>query len=285
MSEREFPPQQQERPGLESEMDPEPQAEMRDYLGSQKLAGRRTLVTGGDSGIGRAVSIAFAKEGADVVFTHLPEEEDDAAATTGLIEEAGRSGYAIAADLSDEEECKRVVTETVARLGGLDVLVLHHGTQWHRESLEEITTEQWETTIRTNLTSFFWIAREALAHLGEGASIVMTGSVNGYRGNASLIDYAVTKGGIHTLAQSLSQNVRDRGIRVNVVAPGPVWTPLIPATMPAEKVEKFGQQAPMERAAQPDELAPSYVFLASNQLSSYYTGQVLGAIGGEVQAG
>lgn len=266
-------------------MEPEPQAEMRDYLGSQKLEGRRALVTGGDSGIGRAVSIAFAKEGADVAFTHLPEEEGDAKVTTGLIEEAGRIAQPIAADLSDEEECERVVVETAERLGGLDVLVLHHGTQWHRESLEEITTEQWETTLRTNLTSFFWIARAGLPHLGEGSSIVMTGSVNGYRGNASLIDYAVTKGGIHTLAQSLSQNVRDRGIRVNVVAPGPVWTPLIPATMPTEKVEKFGSQAPMERAAQPDELAPSYVFLASNQLSSYYTGQVLGAIGGEVQAG
>jgi NAD(P)-dependent dehydrogenase (short-subunit alcohol dehydrogenase family) len=265
-------------------MDPRPRSEMRDYRGSGKLAGKRALITGGDSGIGKAVSIAFAKEGAQVAFAYL-EEDSDAETTAGLVAEAGGGGHPIRADLSDEDECRRTLAEAVAHLGGLDVLVLHHGTQWQRDSLEEITTEQWDATIRTNLTSFFWLTREGLPHLGDGSAIVMTGSVNGFRGNASLIDYAVSKGGIHTLAQSLAQNLIDRGIRVNVVAPGPVWTPLIPATFPPDKVEKFGEQAPMERAAEPDEIAPSYVFLASNELSGYYSGQTLGAIGGEVHPG
>jgi NAD(P)-dependent dehydrogenase (short-subunit alcohol dehydrogenase family) len=282
--ERERPPQEQERPGLESEMEPEPQSDMRGYAGSGKLAGRKALVTGGDSGIGRAVCVGFAKEGADVAFGYL-SEDSDAERTRELIEENGRKAVPIRADLSEEGACEETVARAREELGGLDTLVLHHGTQWVRDSLEEITTEQWETTMRTNLTSFFWVTRAALPHLGEGSSIVMTGSVNGFRGNDTLIDYAVSKGGIHTLAQSLAQSLLDRGIRVNVVAPGPVWTPLIPATFPAEKVEKFGQQAPMERAAQPDEIAPSYVFLASNELSGYYSGQTLGAIGGEVHPG
>lgn len=265
-------------------MTPEPRSEMRDYRGSGKLEGKRALVTGGDSGIGRAVSVAFAKEGADVAFAYL-SEDPDAERTESLIAETGRRAVPFRTDLSEEEACERLVADAVESLGGLDVLVLHHGTQWVRDSLEEITTDQWETTLRTNLTSFFWITRAALPHLGDGASIVMTGSVNGFRGNDTLIDYSVSKGGIHTLAQSLAQNLVDRGIRVNVVAPGPVWTPLIPATFPAEKVAEFGQQAPMGRAAEPDELAPSYVFLASNELSGYFTGQTLGAIGGEVHPG
>lgn len=282
--EREFPPQEQERPGYEGEMAPEPQSEMRDYVGSGKLQGRRALITGGDSGIGRAVAIAFAKEGAEIAIAYLAEDED-AERTAELASTNGDKTHLLRSDLSSEEECERVVEQAVDQLGGLDVLVLHHGTQYPKDSLEEISTEQWEETMRTNVTSFFWLTRKALSHLGDGASIVMTGSVNGFRGNSTLIDYATTKGAIHTLAQSLSQNLSDRGIRVNVVAPGPVWTPLIPATFPAEKVEDFGKQTPIGRAAQPDEIAPSYVFLASNQLSSYYTGQVLGAIGGEIHPG
>lgn len=284
MSDHEFPPQTQDRPGDEHEMQPEPQSEMRDYAGSGKLDGKRALVTGGDSGIGRAVSVAFAKEGADVAIAYLSEDEN-AERTTELIGAAGRNGHAMRSDLSSEKECRRVLSEADERLGGLDVLVLHHGTQYPQDALEEISTEQWEETMRTNVTSFFWLCREALSYLDEGASIIMTGSVNGFRGNSTLIDYATSKGAIHTLAHSLSQNLQDRGIRVNAVAPGPVWTPLIVATFPEDKVEDFGKQAPIGRAAQPDELAPSYVFLASNELSSYYTGQILSPIGGEIHPG
>jgi NAD(P)-dependent dehydrogenase (short-subunit alcohol dehydrogenase family) len=284
MGDNEFPPQTQPRPGEETEMTPEPQSEMRGYVGSGKLEGKRALITGGDSGIGRAVAIAFAKEGADVAIAYLSEDED-AEKTRSLVAEAGGDGHALRSDLADEQQCEAVVSDAVERLGGLEVLVLHHGTQYPVDELGEISTEQWELTMRTNLTSFFWLCRAALPRLEEGASIIMTGSVNGFRGNATLIDYAVSKGAIHTFAQSLSQNLSERGIRVNAVAPGPVWTPLIPATFPEEKVEKFGQQAPVGRAAQPDELAPSYVFLASNELSSYYTGQVLAPIGGEIHPG
>ena len=284
MSEHEFPPQEQQRPGTEGEMRPEPQSEMEGYRGSGKLDGKRALVTGGDSGIGRAISIAFAKEGADVAIAYLSEDED-AQRTAELVAEAGREAHTLRIDLSGEQACERTVAEAVERLGGLELLVLHHGTQYPKDSLEEISTEQWEETMRTNVTSFFWLCRAALPHLDEGAAIVMTGSVNGFRGNSTLIDYATTKGAIHTLAQSLAQNLTERGIRVNVVAPGPVWTPLIPATFPADKVEDFGKQAPIGRAAQPDEIAPSYVFLASNELSGYYTGQVMGAIGGEIHPG
>jgi NAD(P)-dependent dehydrogenase (short-subunit alcohol dehydrogenase family) len=280
----EFPSQQQERPGHEGAMDPEPHDEMRDYTGSGKLSGLVALITGGDSGIGRAVSVAFAKEGADVAIAYL-SEHDDAAHTRGLVEAEGRRALTIACDLQREEECRRAVEETVSQLGRFDVLVNHVGTQTPVDSPDELTSEQWDGTFKTNVYSCFWTTMAALTHMREGAAIINTGSVNGLRGNKSLIDYAASKGAVHVLTFSLAQALTERGIRVNCVAPGPVWTPLIPATMPEEKVEEFGKQVPMGRAAQPDEIAPSYVFFASNALSSYYTGEVLAPIGGETLPG
>jgi NAD(P)-dependent dehydrogenase (short-subunit alcohol dehydrogenase family) len=283
-SEQEFPSQQQERPGHEGEMTPEPHDEMRGYQGSGKLEGKVALVTGGDSGIGRAVCAAFAKEGADLAIAYLSEDED-AEHTKRLVEAEGRRAITIRCDLQREEECQRIVKETVEQLGGLDVLVNHVGTQTPVDSPEEITSEQWDGTFKTNVYSYFWTTRAALHHMGEGASIINTGSVNGLRGNKELIDYSATKGAVHVLTFSLAQALVDRGIRINCVAPGPVWSPLIPATFPEEKVEEFGKQVPMGRAAQPDEIAPSYVFFASNQLSSYYTGEVLAPVGGETHPG
>jgi NAD(P)-dependent dehydrogenase (short-subunit alcohol dehydrogenase family) len=282
--EQPFEPQEQERPGYEAEMSPEPQDEMRGYRGTGKLEGQVALVTGGDSGIGRAICAAFAKEGADVAIAYL-DEHDDANHTKGLVEAEGRRAILIAGDLQREEECRRIVQETVSELGGLHVLVNHAGTQTPVDSPEEITSEQWDGTFKTNVYSCFWTTKAALEHLEEGGSIINTGSVNGIRGNGSLIDYAASKGAIHVLTFSLAQALVDRGIRVNCVAPGPVWSPLIPATMPAEKVQSFGSHVPMGRAAQPDEIAPSYVFFASNQLSSYYTGEVLAPVGGETHPG
>jgi NAD(P)-dependent dehydrogenase (short-subunit alcohol dehydrogenase family) len=284
--EKEFPPQQQERPGFETEMTPQPKDEMKDYRGSGKLEGRVALVTGGDSGIGRAVCVAFAKEGADVAIAYL-NEHDDARRTAELVEAAGRRAITLPCDVQQEEECRRIVEETVSQLGWLHVLVNHVGTQTVVDSFEEITTEQWEGTFRTNVTSFFWCTKFALKHIPEDGtgSIINTGSINGLRGNKDLIDYSATKGAVTALTYSLAQALTERRIRVNCVAPGPVWTPLIPATMPEDKVESFGQQVPMQRAAQPDEIAPSYVFFASEQLSSYYTGEVLAPIGGETLPG
>jgi|SRR5579871_890088 len=265
-------------------MEPEPRDEMRDYNGSGLLAGRRALVTGGDSGIGRAVAIAFAKEGADVAIAYL-ESDDDARRTCKLVEASGRRCVTVRADLSQEEECDRTVREAVEGLGGLDLLVNNVAYQAPVESLEELSTEQWDRTFRTNVYSYFWTTRAALRHLPDGSAIINTSSINGLRGNKTLIDYAATKGAINALTYSLAQTLVERGIRVNAVAPGPVWTPLIPETLPPERVEHFGEQVPMSRAAQPDEIAPSYVFFAAERLSSYYTGEVLAPIGGETLPG
>ncbi len=282
--ERAFPPQQQERPGATAEMTPEPHDEMRGYEGSGKLAGRAALVTGGDSGIGRAVAIAFAKEGADVSIAYL-SEDDDARHTASLIEAAGRRAHTVAADLSREENCRRAVAETVEAFGKLDVLANNIAYQAPTDDFMEISSEQWERTFATNVHSFFWTTKAALEHLPDGAAIVNTSSINGLRGHKSLIDYSATKGAINAFTYALAQALAPRRIRVNAVAPGPVWTPLIPSTFPADKVEQFGANTPMGRAAQPDEIAPSYVFFASAQLSSYYSGEVLAPIGGETLPG
>jgi NAD(P)-dependent dehydrogenase (short-subunit alcohol dehydrogenase family) len=280
----ELPPQTQDRPGHEAQMTPHARDEMRDYEGRGLLAGQAALVTGGDSGIGRAVAIAFAKEGADVAIAYLSEDED-ADHTARLIEAEGRRAVKIRGDLSREQECVRAVRETADAIGRLDVLVNNIAYQNPVESVEEITSEQWDTTFKTNVYSFFWTTKAALEHLPDGGAIINTSSINGLRGNKSLIDYAATKGAINALTYSLAQALNDRGIRVNAVAPGPVWTPLIPATMPEEKVESFGENVPMGRGAQPDEIAPSYVFFAAGRLSSYYSGEVLAPIGGETLPG
>jgi len=282
MNER--PPQSQSYPGRTAEMAPEPRDEMRYYTGGDHLHGRRALITGGDSGIGRAVAVAFAKEGADVAVTYL-DEDDDARHTASLVEAEGRRCVTLGGDMAEERHCREVVEHTVRELGGMDVLVLHHGTQTPVKDVREIDDEQLRRTFEVNVFSVFWTIQKALDHMGPGSSIVVTGSINGLRGNKSLIDYSASKGAVMSLTASLAQNLMDRDIRVNCVAPGPVWTPLIPATFDEERVEGFGKNAPMGRAADPDEIAPSYVFFASNSQSSYYTGQTLVPAGGEIHPG
>jgi NAD(P)-dependent dehydrogenase (short-subunit alcohol dehydrogenase family) len=280
------PPQEQQYPGRTGEMDPEPRDEMRDYQGRGLLSGMRALITGGDSGIGRAVAVAFAKEGADVSISYLSEMEDaDAAHTAELVREAGRRCVTIRGDMAEEENCRRAVDRTVTELGGLELLVNNVATQEPVKDLAELSTAQWDRTFRVNVYSYFWTTREALKHMPEGGAIINTASINGLRGNKSLIDYSATKGAVLAFTYSMAQALQDRGIRVNSVAPGPVWTPLIPATLGADKTQSFGQQVPMGRAAQPDEIAPSYVFFASGRLSSYYSGEVLAPIGGETLPG
>jgi NAD(P)-dependent dehydrogenase (short-subunit alcohol dehydrogenase family) len=278
------PPQHQDRqPGLESDMAPRPRAEDRDYRGSGKLQGKVALITGGDSGIGRAVAIAFAKEGADVAIMYL-NEHGDARETKAHVEKEGRRCVAIAGEVGDERFCQQAVQDTVRELGRLDVLVNNAAEQHPQESLEKITSEQLERTFRTNIFSYFYMTKAALGHLGHGSAIINTTSVTAYRGSPHLLDYAATKGAIVSFTRSLAKALVGRGIRVNGVAPGPIWTPLIPATFPAERVANFGADVPMQRAGQPEEVAPSYVFLASDD-ASYMTGQILHPNGGEIVNG
>ncbi|MEO3821718.1 SDR family oxidoreductase [Plantactinospora sp. B24E8] len=272
-------PQEQPYPGESDEMAPSPRDRMADYTGRDLLRGRRALVTGGDSGIGRAVAVAFAKEGADVAIAYLTEHED-ARETAKLVEAAGRRCVLLPGDLARAEHCREVVTQTVAELGGLDLLVNNVAYQQTADSLTEISEEQWQHTFAVNIHSYYRVTKAALDHLPENSAIINTASINGLKGNDHLIDYSATKGAIIAFTYSMAQSLIKKRIRVNCVAPGPVWTPLIPATFPADKVQEFGQQVPMGRAAQPDEIAPSYVFFASDQLSSYYTGEVLAPIGG-----
>jgi NAD(P)-dependent dehydrogenase (short-subunit alcohol dehydrogenase family) len=280
------PKQEQDYPGHTAAMDPRPRDEMRDYEGSGLLDGRRALITGGDSGIGRAVAVAFAKEGADVAISYLSEQEDeDARHTAELIAETGHRCVTIRADLAEEANCHRIVGQAVHELGGLDVLVNNAATQQPVSDFTELSTSQLERTFRVNIFSYFWTSRAAIPHLPDGGAIINTSSINGLRGNKTLIDYAATKGAVLAFTYSLAQAMLDRGIRVNSVAPGPVWTPLIPATFDADRVGSFGSQAPMGRAAHPDEIAPSYVFFAAGRLSSYYSGEVLAPVGGETLPG
>lgn len=274
---------QEQQPGHEREMVPEPITEDPDYKGADKLQGKVALITGGDSGIGRAVAIAFAKEGADVAIAYL-DEHDDAADTRKRVEAQGRRCLTIAGDIGDPAFCDALVEQVVEELGGLDVLVNNAAEQHVRDSLLEISNEQLERTFRTNVFAMFYLCRAALPHLEAGASIVNTTSVTAYKGKPELIDYSSTKGAIVAFTRSLSQELAERNVRVNAVAPGPIWTPLIPATFPAEQVESFGDNKPLGRAGQPAEMAPSYVFLASRD-SSYMTGQVLHPNGGTVVAG
>jgi NAD(P)-dependent dehydrogenase (short-subunit alcohol dehydrogenase family) len=278
------PPQKQnEQPGHESQMTPTPQAEDDKYQGSGKLKDKIALITGGDSGIGRAVAIAYAKEGADVAIVYLNEHED-AERTKETVEKLGQRCLTLAGDIGDEAFCQQAVEKTVAQLGHLDILVNNAAEQHPQETIENISAEQLERTFRTNIFSMFFLTKAALPYLKEGSAIVNTTSVTAYQGNPQLIDYSSTKGAIVAFTRSLAKALVEKGIRVNGVAPGPIWTPLIPATFPDEKVSTFGAQVPMKRPGQPEEVAPSYVFLASDD-SSYFSGQILHPNGGVVVNG
>ena len=274
-----YPEQHLAKPGNEKDLQPRPKYKAPEYRGSGKLDGMVALITGGDSGIGRAVAVLFAREGADVAIVYLSEDED-AEETRRAVEAEGRRALLIPGDVTSSAFCREAVESTVEELGGLDILVNNAAFQQHAASLEDITDEQLDRTFRTNIFGYFYMARAALAHLGHGGSIINTGSVTGLDGSKDLLDYSSTKGAIHAFTKSLSQSVLDRGIRVNCVAPGPVWTPLNPADQDADKVAEFGGSVPMKRPAQPEELAPAYVFLAAPVCSSYISGEVLPVLGG-----
>lgn len=283
---------QDRQPGVESEMQPRPrqpeaqpdaQAAIAPYVGSGKLKGKVALITGGDSGIGRAVAICFAKEGADVVIVYLNEHQD-AEETERLVREAGARCLRLPGDIRDESFCRSVVASTVKELGRLDVLVNNAAEQHPQDSIEDIDAAQLRSTFETNIFAMFYLVKAALPHLGEGSAIINSTSVTAYRGSPQLLDYSATKGAIVAFTRSLAKALVSKGIRVNAVAPGPVWTPLIPSTFPPDTVGQFGESSPMQRAGQPDEIAPSYVFLASRD-SSFMSGQVLHPNGGEVVNG
>jgi NAD(P)-dependent dehydrogenase (short-subunit alcohol dehydrogenase family) len=281
---QQFPPQHQnQQPGIESEMTPRPRFEDRQYRGSGKLEGMIAVITGGDSGIGRSVAVYFAKEGADVAIMYLNEHQD-AEETRRQVQEEGRRCILIPGDIGDEAFCQRAIDQVVRELGSLDILVNNAAEQHPQESIENITAQQLERTFRTNIFSFFYMTKAALRHMKEGSVIINTTSVTAYKGSPQLLDYSATKGAIVAFTRSLSQALAEKKIRVNAVAPGPIWTPLIPSTFSAERAASHGSNVPMERAGQPDEVAPSYVFLASSD-SSYISGQVLHPNGGEVVNG
>jgi NAD(P)-dependent dehydrogenase (short-subunit alcohol dehydrogenase family) len=274
-----FKKQHQSKPGAETRLDPAPMYDAPYYVGSGKLAGKVAIVTGGDSGIGRAVAVLFAREGADVTILHLGEGKD-AADTVQAIESEGTRGLSISGDVRDAKFCRDAVAQAVKTFGKLDVLVNNAAFQVHSPRFEDLTEEHFDTTLKTNLYGYFHMAQAALEHMTNGGAIVNTGSVTGLLGNKDLIDYSTTKGGIHAFTRSLATHLVTRGIRVNAVAPGPVWTPLNPSDKTAEDVMQFGAKTPMKRPAQPEEIAPAYVFLASAQCSSYITGEILPIIGG-----
>jgi NAD(P)-dependent dehydrogenase (short-subunit alcohol dehydrogenase family) len=271
--------QQIDHPGHEGELRPQADHGEKSYRGSGRLEGRKALITGGDSGIGRAVAIAFAREGADVVISHLPEEQEDGDETVRWITDAGRKAVSLPGDLADPDFCREIVDRTAQELGGIDILVNNAAYQMAREGLEDISTEELEHTFRTNIFAIFHTCKAALEHMKPGAAIINTASQQAYEPSPSLLAYAATKAAINNFSKGLSQQVNERGIRVNVVAPGPIWTPLIPATMPPDQVESFGQQAPLGRAGQPAEVAPAYVYLASDE-ASYVSGETIGVTGG-----
>jgi NAD(P)-dependent dehydrogenase (short-subunit alcohol dehydrogenase family) len=278
-----FPKQHQRQPGLESKLDPAPRYQAEDYRAAGKLIDKAALITGGDSGIGRAVAVLFAREGADVAIGYLPQEQSDAEETRRLVEAEDRQCVLLPGDLKDAQFCNQIVDATVKAFGKLDILVSNAAHQTRKPSLEELTDEELDATFKTNIYAYIRLARAALRHLKAGGVIIATSSETGILGSAKLPDYSSTKGAINAFTKTLAQNVLEKGIRVNAVAPGPVWTPLNPSDsgLPAEKVAQFGQQNPMGRPAQPEELAPAYVFLASNADSSYITGTVLQVMGGE----
>ncbi|MFI2618758.1 SDR family oxidoreductase [Streptomyces sp. NPDC018584] len=273
-----FPQQDQQPPGWTGPMDPPPDHGEESYRGSGLLKDRKALLTGGDSGIGRAVALAFAREGADVLFTHLPSEAGDARETARLVEEAGQRAVAVPCDIREEEQCRRLVERAVEEFGRIDILVNNAAYQMSQpEGIGDISTEQFDQVVKTNLYGMFWLCKMAVPHIPAGGSIINTTSVQAYKPSPHLLDYAMTKGAIVTFTQGLAQMLVEDGIRVNAVAPGPVWTPLIPATLPDTK--EFGKQAPLGRPAQPAEMAPAYVFLASDH-ASFITAEIMNATGG-----
>jgi hypothetical protein len=284
-SQYESPEEQQSdqipHPGTTRQMADEPDHGEESYRGSGRLTGKKAIITGGDSGIGRAVAIAFAREGADVLIAYLPEEEEDAQETVKLVEKAGRKAVTVPGDIRDEAHCEAIVEQAVRELGGLDILVNNAAYQMAQPGgITDITTEQFDRVLKTNLYAMFWLSRAAVPHLRPGSSIINTASIQAYQSSPELLDYATTKAGIVAFTKALAESLADKGIRVNSVAPGPIWTPLIPATMPDEKVQGFGEQTPMGRAGQPAECAPAFVFFASGE-ASYVTGETLGVTGGQ----
>jgi NAD(P)-dependent dehydrogenase (short-subunit alcohol dehydrogenase family) len=273
-----YPEQQQEVPGTIAEMSPQADHGEESYKGSGKLTGKKAIITGGDSGIGRAVAIAFAREGADVLISYLNEDED-AQDTARYIEEAGQKAVLVSGDISEETHCNAIIEKAIAEFGGIDILVNNAAFQMSHESLQEITAEEWDKTFRTNIYAMFYLCKAAEPHLKSGASVINTTSINAYKPRPTLIPYAATKGAIQNFTSSMAQLWGEKGIRVNCVAPGPVWTPLIPSTMPEDQVKEFGKDTPLGRAGQPVELAPSYVLLASDQ-ASYMTGATIQVTGG-----
>lgn len=275
-----FPEQEQDQPGLTGKTDPRPDHGEETYAGTGKLVGKRALITGGDSGIGRAVAIAFAREGADVAISYLPEEHEDGADTATWIEKAGRKALLFPGDARDEDYCVGIVNDTVAQFGGIDIVVLNAAYQENRDGLENLPTEEFDRVFKTNLYSMMWIARTAIPHLQPGSSIISTSSIQSSDPSPQLIDYAMTKAAQVAFTKALAQDLGPKGIRVNAVAPGPIWTPLIPATSWPDKLPSFGQDTPLGRAGQPAELAPAYVFLASPE-ASYISGAVIPVTGGK----
>lgn len=274
-----LPSQHLSKPGEEAELDLQPMYDAPHYKGSEKLKDKVALITGGDSGIGRSVAVLFAREGADVAVAYLTEDED-AEKTKRAVEKEGRRCILLSGDVADPKFCKEAVKQTVAQLGKLDILVNNAAFQEHIQDFEDLTDEHFDRTLKTNLYGYFYMAKAAVPEMKNGSAIVMTGSVTGLLGNKDLLDYSMTKGGIHAFTRSLATHLIGRGIRVNAVAPGPVWTPLNPADKSAENVAKFGSDTPMKRPAQPEEIAPAFVFLAAPSCSSYITGEVLPIIGG-----
>ena len=279
-----FPPQHQPKPGLESNLRPRPRYKAPEYRGTGKLDGLAALITGGDSGIGRAVAVLFAREDADVAIVYLPVEEPDAQTTKAAVEAEGRCALLVPGDVQESGFCVEAVGHTLDAFSRLDIVVNNAAYQQHQKSIEDITDEQLDRTFRTNIYGYFYMTRAAIPHLKPGSTIINTGSITGLEGSRQLLDYSATKGAIHAFTKSLAQNLIDRKIRVNCVSPGPVWTPLNPSDKPAAKVATFGADTPMKRPAQPEEIAPAFVFFASNADSSYITGEVLTLLGGETTA-
>ncbi len=280
-----LPAQSQAKPGLDSAMTPRPQYKAPAYRGSGKLANKVALITGGDSGIGRSVAVLYAREGANVAIVYLPAEQSDADDVKRDVEAEGREALLIPGDLTDPKFCQQAVDETVKKFGQLDILVNNAAYQEARERLEDISESDWDLTFRTNIYGYFRVTKAALPHLKAGSAIINCGSITGFEGNKTLIDYATTKGAIHAFTKSLAQNLADRHIRVNCVAPGPIWTPLQPVSKPPQEVAEHGQDTPMKRPGQPEEVAPAFVFFASEADSSYISGEVLTVLGGETRAG